>query len=56
VTLTRRAEADELRVPIAVAFGVLIVVPELIVVYHCESETAWAAVGMRRSPPAVEKP
>jgi hypothetical protein len=49
VTLTRRAEADELRVPrlITVAFGVLIVVPELIVVYHCESEMAWAAVGMR---------
>ncbi len=49
MTLTRRAEADELRVPrlIAVAFGVLSVVPELIVVYHCESQTAWAAVGMR---------
>jgi hypothetical protein len=49
VTLTRRAEADKVRVPrlIAVAFGVLIVVPELIVVYHCESETVWAAVGMR---------
>ncbi len=49
MTLTRRAEADEVRVPrlIAVAFGVLIVVPELIVVYHCGSETAWAAVGMR---------